>query len=282
MICRSERSEEPLVSVPNDYHIHTTYSCDAKALMGEMCQAAVTLRLHEIGFAEHYDLNPVDECYDWFKAEAWYAELEQCRSLFKGRLTIRAGIEFSEPHCYPQGVQSLLDRLPFDYVIGSLHYLGAELVFSQEYFRRRTADQAFQEFFTELERMTATGDFDILGHLDVLALTAKLFYGSYDPCRYEDAIRAVLRNCIQRGIVLETNSQGLRKPAQILVPGAEILRWYVEMGGESFCLGSDAHVVSHLGMHLDVALQTARDSGLKTLTCFEKRKKQQVPLTDFT
>jgi histidinol-phosphatase (PHP family) len=159
--------------------------------------------------------------------------------------------------------------------------VGTELVFAQEFFRKRTADQAFQEFFTELERMTATGAFDILGHLDILALTAKLFYGSYDPCRYEDAIRSVLRNCIQRGIVLEINTQGLRKPAQILVPGAEILRWYVEMGGASVCLGSDAHVASHLGMHLDVALQIACDSGLEILACFEKRHKRQVPLTDF-
>jgi histidinol-phosphatase (PHP family) len=267
--------------IPPDYHIHTTFSCDAKASMEKMCQAAVTLGFQEIGFTEHYDLNPVDECYDWFKAEAWYAEIEKCRSQFKGQLTIRAGVEFSEPHSYPQGVQSLLAHLPFDYIIGSLHYLGTELVFSQEYFHRRMADKAFQEFFTELERMTATGDFDILGHLDVLALTAKLFYGSYDPCRYEEAIRAVLRNCIQRDIVLEINSQGLRKPAQILVPGAEILRWYVGMGGENFCLGSDAHMASHLGMHFDAALQTARDSGLKNLTCFENRHKRLVPLTDF-
>jgi len=249
--------------------------------MGEMCQAALVGGFTEIGFTEHYDLNTVDECYDWFKADAWYTEIEQCRSQFKGRLMIRAGIEFSEPHCYTQGVQSLLDRLPFDYVIGSLHYVGTELVFSQEYFRQRTEDQAFQECFTEMERMTATGDFDILGHLDVMALMAKIYYGSYDPCRYEESIRAVLRNCIHRGIILEINSQGLRKPAQMLVPGADILRWYVEMGGESICLGSDAHIASHLGLHLDVALQTARDSGLKTLTYFEKRQKRQVPLENF-
>ena len=267
--------------IPPDYHLHTTFSCDAKASMIEMCQAAVAGGFREIGFSEHYDLNPVDECYDWFKAEAWYAEIEQCRSRFNDRLIIRAGIEFSEPHCYPQGEQSMLGRLPFDYVTGSLHYVGKELAFSQKYFRGREEDQAFQEFFTELERMTATGDFDILGHLDVLALAAKLFYGSYDPRRYEDAIRIVLHNCIERGIVLEVNSQGLRKPAQMLIPGAVILGWYVDMGGDSICLGSDAHIASQMGMDLDVALRTAWDAGLKTLTCFEKRQKQRIPITDF-
>jgi len=266
--------------IPPDYHIHTNFSCDAKSSMEEMCQAAVTRGLREIGFTEHYDLNPVDECFDWFKVDDWYTEIERCRCVFQSTLTIRTGVEFSEPHCYPQGVQSLMEKVPFDYVIGSLHYLGTELIYSQGYFRKRTPDQAFQEYFTELARMPATGVFDILGHLDILALMAKLNFGSYDPYRYEDGIRAVLSNCIARGIVLEINSQGLRKPAQLLVPGVEILSWYVEMGGESICLGSDAHVASHLGMHLDVALQTARQAGVKTLTCFERRRKQQIPLAD--
>jgi histidinol-phosphatase (PHP family) len=200
--------------------------------------------------------------------------------MFADQLIIRAGVEFSEPHLYPQGVQGLLASLPFDYIIGSLHYIGPELVLSHGYFQRRTVEEAFKDYFTELEQMTRTGEFDILGHLDVIALTARLFYAEYDPCRYEDAIRPVLCNCIQRGIVPEINSQGLRKPAQILMPGAEILRWYVEMGGETICLGSDGHTASQMGMHLDAAVQTACEAGLKTLTCFEKRERRTFPLPD--
>lgn len=263
-----------------DYHIHTAYSCDAKASLPEMCQAAVKRGLQEIGITEHYDLNPVDNCYDWLKVEEWHAEIEACRDLYKGQLTIRTGVEFSEPHLYPQGVQSLLEKLSFDYIIGSLHYVGTELVFSNEYFQRRTKDAAFLEYFHHLGEMTRTGTFDILGHLDVIALTAKLIYGDYDPHQYEDAIRSVLRNCIDRGIIPEINTQGLRKPAQILLPGTEILGWYVEMGGESVCLGSDAHLADQLGAHLDIALEAARTAGLKTIACFENRQKRLIPLMD--
>jgi histidinol-phosphatase (PHP family) len=267
--------------IPPDYHLHTTFSCDAKATMLDMCQSAVSRGYHEIGFTEHYDLNPVDDCYNWLKVDAWHAELERCREMFKGQLIIRAGVEFSEPHLYPQGVRSLLERLPFDYVIGSLHYVGAELVFAEEYFRRRTSDQAFLDYFNNVEQMTRTGNFDILGHLDVLALTARLIYGVYDPCQYEDTIRPILQNCIQRGILLEINTQGLRKPVQMLVPGEVILRWYVDMGGESICLGSDAHLADHLGSHLDVALQAARKAGIQSISCFDNRQKQSIPVTDF-
>jgi histidinol-phosphatase (PHP family) len=266
--------------IASDYHLHTIFSCDAKATMEEMCQAAVARGFREIGFSEHYDLNPVDDCFDWLKVDAWYAELERCRGLYEGKLIIRAGVEFSEPHLYPQGVQALLNSLPLDYIIGSLHYVGEELVFNQEYFRRRTADQAFLDYFTELEVMTRMGDFDVLGHFDVIALTARLVHGSYDPARYEDAIRAVLRNCIERGIVLEINTQGLRKPAQMLAPGIDILRWYVEMGGETFCPGSDAHLPEQMGLHLETALQTARQAGIHSIACFEKRHKHIIPLLD--
>jgi histidinol-phosphatase (PHP family) len=48
--------------IPPDYHLHTTFSCDGKASMVEMCQAAIQGGFQEIGFSEHYDLNPVDDC----------------------------------------------------------------------------------------------------------------------------------------------------------------------------------------------------------------------------
>ncbi len=248
--------------------------------MEEMCQAAVARGFLEIGFSEHYDLNPVDDCFDWLKVDAWYAELERCRSLFAGKLIIRAGVEFSEPHLYPQGVQSLLDCLPLDYIIGSLHYVGTQLVFTEQYFRQRSADQAFLNYFTELEQMTRTGNFDVLGHLDVLALTGKQIYEGYIPARYEQVIRAVLQNCIERGIVLEINTQGLRKPANMLVPGMDILRWYVEMGGESICPGSDAHQTDQVGAHLDAAILSARQTGIQSITGFEKRQKRILSLPE--
>jgi histidinol-phosphatase (PHP family) len=130
--------------------------------------------------------------------------------------------------------------------------------------------------------MTILGDFDILGHLDIPGLTAKQIYGLYDPSRYEQAIRAVLGNCIQRGIVLEINTQGLRKPGHMLSPGVEILRWFVEMGGESMVPGSDAHTADQMGMHIESIFSLAHQVGFKTYTTFKKRIKQIYPLPGVT
>lgn len=263
--------------IPQDYHIHSAYSADSKASMEEMCRRAVTLGIPEIGFADHYDLHPDENPRDWLRLVPWVEELEKCRSAFAGSLVIRAGIEIGEPHLFQAETSAMLARAPFDYAIGSLHWIGRSMVFRLEYFER-PPEEAFGLYFEELERMTRIGGFDVLGHLDVPARTSFELYGGYNPRSYESLIRPVLKNCIDHGIALDVNTSGLRRRAQVLLPGLEILRWYVEMGGRHVTLGSDAHRVEQVGMHLDVALETLRQAGLTHLTQFELRRPRLVPI----
>ena len=62
--------------ISHDYHMHSNFSCDCKATMAEMCRSAIDKGIPEIGFSEHYDLHPGETCYDWFKPEAWFTELD--------------------------------------------------------------------------------------------------------------------------------------------------------------------------------------------------------------
>jgi histidinol-phosphatase (PHP family) len=173
--------------------------------------------------------------------------------------------------------QASLSDYPFDYLLGSLHWVGDGNIFMPDYFARSEAE-AYGEYFTELERMTRVGGFDIVAHLDVPIRTGFALYGNYDPANYEDLIRQVLRNCIDRGIAVEVNSGSLRRSAGVLNPGAPVLAWYREMGGERITLGSDAHHTDHVGAGLPVALEAARRAGFGHLTCFERRRARMVPI----
>ena len=133
-------------------------------------------------------------------------------------------------------------------------------------------------FFEELERMTRLGGFDILSHFDVIARTAHQVYGSYDPRDYEECIRPVLKNCVERGIALDINTKGLRTKMGQLTPNENTLRWYVEMGGERVTLGSDSHQPKYVGAGCEDALGAAQAAGLKYLTYFEERKAKLVPI----
>jgi histidinol-phosphatase (PHP family) len=265
--------------LPHDYHLHSNFSCDCQAAMADMCAAAVERGLSEIGFTEHYDLHPLEDgCRDWFRLAPWAAELERVRAAYAGRLTVRAGVEIGEPHRFGAEARALLAQYPFDYVLGSLHWVGDDSVFDLRFFERHSAEAAFRLYFEELERMTRAGGFDILSHFDVPVRTAFAVYGRYDPRDHEAYIRPVLRNCVERGLALDLNTAALRRKAQVLTPGVDILRWYVELGGERVTLGSDAHRPSQVGAHLDLALAAAREAGLKYLTFFEQRQPRLVRL----
>lgn len=226
---------------------------------------------------DHFDLHPGDECAGFFRPIEWAAELDRARQEFAGRLIIRAGIELGEPHRHQAECQALLQSYPFDYALGSLHWVGDEIVFERSYFQR-PPDEAFGLFFGELERMTRVGGFDILSHFDVVARVGKPFYADYAPHRYEEAIRAVLQNCIDRGIALDLNTQGLRNRCQLLTPDVEILTWYRELGGERVTLGSDAHQPDDIAANFDLAIEALQAAGLKYVTQFEQREARLIKI----
>lgn len=256
--------------IPLDYHIHTNFSCDCKVEMLEICHTAVERGIAEIGLTEHYDLNPSDPCYQFFDADAWWAEIHRCREEFSDSLQIRAGIELGEPHRYPEQVRKLLEGYNWDFALGSLHWVDGKMVFEREYFTR-SADQAYRTYFQELLQMARLGQFDILAHMDVVKRYGFDYYGPYDPTKYEPEIRAVLHACIERNIALEINTSTLRRPIMEATPSLEVMQWYLEAGGRWITFGSDAHHIEHLGYGHEHVEQMLMDAGVDNYTRFERR-----------
>ncbi len=236
-----------------------------------MCRQAIKLDIPEIGFSEHWDLGPYKKMPRFLQPEAYYAELERLRGLFTDQLIIRAGIEIAEPNLYPGETNEILIRIPIDYVLGSVHFVGKDSIFDENYFRTYSAYEVYNSYFAELDKMVRTANIDIVTHFDFPARTGKPILG-YDPFLYEDVIHAILRQVIERGLTLDINTIGLRKAARILMPDPLILNWHAEMGGQRITFGSDAHDSSHIGLHFDKALATVHDAGITHITQFELRQ----------
>jgi histidinol-phosphatase (PHP family) len=263
--------------IPHDYHMHTHFSEDGDDTPEAMCRRAIDLGIPEIGFSEHWDVGPYEKNPRYFKPEPWYIELERLRGLFAGQLVIRAGIEIAEPHLYPQETAEVLGRASFDYVIGSVHFVGGNFMFDGEYFRTHTADEVYDGYFSEMDRMLRTAEIDIVAHFDIPARTGKPIFG-YDPSRYEEKIRIALKTCIERDLALDVNVSGLRKPARIIMPDPLILQWFAEMGGQRLTLGSDAHRLAEVSLHLDEGIKAIRAVGINRITRFERRQARFDPL----
>lgn len=264
--------------IPHDYHMHSTFSEDGDSSLEEMCLRAIELGLPEIGFSEHWDVGPYEKNPRFFHPDPWCAELQRLRVQFAGKLTIRLGIEIAEPHLYPRETAEVLARAPFDYVLGSVHFVGSHFMFDENHFRTHPADEVYPAYFAEVETMLRDADLDILAHLDVPVRTAKPIIG-YDPARYEDQVRRILQMVIDRGLALDVNAAGLRKPANILMPDPLILKWYAAMGGECVTLGSDAHNSTQVGLHLDAVLKAIRAAGISHVTQFDRRQSRQIPIS---
>jgi histidinol-phosphatase (PHP family) len=174
-------------------------------------------------------------------------------------------------------MHAILEKYPWDYSIGSMHWVGSKSVFDRSYFTA-PADVAYRKYFLELANMVANADFDILAHMDVVKRYGFDTYGMYDPFRFESEIRDVLRICATRGFALEVNTAPLRRPVNQIAPSAVILSWFREEGGRWVTLGSDAHLTEHVGFELEPAMSFLRSAGFEDLASFESRHPSAIPI----
>ncbi len=284
-----------------DYHVHTEFSYDCHASMREQCLAAIHNHIEQIAFTEHEENNPKEEQPFSFHPSAYMAELARCRQEFGTQLTIRAGIEISEPHRYAEATERVLAQYDWDYVLGSLHWLSPDINVISETFFELTADwhDSFRAYFRETQVLAQRGDFDALAHLDypvryllrygparrsvkMSDITEKpdIFtdHASYDIGDFEAEVRPVLQALIDRGKGLEINTGSLRQHLPSTCPPQVVVEWYRQMGGQYLTVGSDSHRTSNVGDDIDIAIQMARAAGFTHLALYEHRFPILVPI----
>lgn len=155
-------------------------------------------------------------------------------------------------------VADLLRAHPFDYVIGSVHFLGDWGFDDPRYadgFEQRDVDEVYRAYFDLMGRAAESGLFTILGHLDLVKK-----FGHRPTESLQDAVDALARRLATAGVVVELNTAGLRKPVREIYPGPDVLRALCS-AGVPITFGSDAHAPAEVGRDLDRAAVLARECG---------------------
>jgi len=261
-----------------DYHLHSGFSYDNETPMEEMCIQAAELGLTEVAFTEHYDCDPADSGFGFFRPPFYFAELGRLREKWGGTLAIRAGLEFDQPHMYQGELQKVIAKGQFDLILGAVHFVDHRSVVSAAYFEGRSEAKAYRSYFDAVLDAVKAGGFEVLAHLDYVKTRGVEFYGPFDPSRFREQIEAILRALIDKGMGLEVNTAGLRRKVQEAMPGPTILRWYKELGGELVTIGSDAHRPQQLGFGLGEGLQALEEAGFSFIARYERRKPMLTPL----
>ncbi len=259
---------------PPDYHVHSRFSCDGEATVEEICRAAIAQGRAEFALTDHLDFHPPDPCFGHFRPAPYWKAVRRCRSLYQGLLTIRAGIECGEAHIYRQEIAAVLAAHEYDFVLGSLHWVGDRPAFSGDMFDGLSLEEGVTLYWEEMSRLAAAGEYDVLGHLDIIrrASFQRFGLGELDFSPYEPQVRRLLRTVAKRGKGIEVNTAYRRKGIGEPGPSVQVLRWFREEGGEIVTLGSDSHRSDDLGADLDRALALVRAAGFERLAVFKRRQ----------
>jgi histidinol-phosphatase (PHP family) len=173
---------------------------------------------------------------------------------------------------------NLLEAHDFDYVVGSVHFVGEAAVDHEGWDVwevRGDADEVWRRYFEALAECARSGLFDILAHPDLVKVWGRARpLPERDPRHYyEPAVEAIAES----GIAVELSTAGLRKPVGELYPAPAFAEMCVEAGAP-FALSSDAHLPEQVGFGYDRALELLADLGVEEISVFARRQRRLEPL----
>lgn len=253
-----------------DYHLHSKISFDSNCVPEDIVSAAEKAGLLEICFTDHYDFNDVyrEKC-DLFTIDNYR---DAYHVLASKKVKIRRGVEAGLTHWNQKEIEALAKMYDFDFIIGSVHYVGGYDPYYKEFWTHNGIDTAFEKYLLQsLECVKAHNNFDVLGHLNYVCKS--VHSPTRKPLRYNDytdICDEIMKTLVQNGKGMEINTSGVDRVGDFL-PSLDFIKRFRELGGEVITVGSDAHDASRVGQHISGALEIAKDV-FGFVCTFEKRK----------
>lgn len=264
-----------------DYHVHTPLCRHAEGEPAEYVAAARAAGLDEIGFSDHGPMDGPEPFDDWRMLRAElprYVEMIAEARERAAPFPVRLGLECDFILGREGWLEELAAAAPWDYLIGSVHYLAPGWdVDNPRWIGRFTGspgatEEIWARYWEAFTAMAASGLFDFLAHPD---LPKKFGHRPPGDLRrfYEPAIAAMART----GTACEISTAGLRKPAGELYPANPFLS-LAHGAGLEITINSDAHAPGEVGHRFDAAAAAARAAGFTRTLRFERRMRRHVAL----
>ena len=270
-----------------DYHLHLrpdepgTAAEDyfTEANVARYLEAAEEAGVGELGVSEH--VYRFRDALSIWRHEFWEEQARDDLTAyceFVRSTPLRLGIEADFVPGAEDRIAALLEAHAFDYVVGSIHFIGDVAVDHSGFDAWEATgdpDRVWRRYFESLAEAARSGLFDILAHPDLVKVWGK---GRPLPDRdprfyYEPAVEAIAES----GIAVELSTAGLRKPVGELYPARPLAEMCVDAGAP-FALSSDAHLPEQVGFGYERALQFLDDLGVSEIAVFEGRERRMEPL----
>lgn len=247
-----------------NFHTHTTY-CDGKDTPEELVKEAIARGFSDLGFSAHsytemdksFALNPQ-------KAAAYRDEIHHLKEKYRDSIRIFCGIE--------QDYFSTQPTKPYDYVIGSVHYVlkngryiavdeSAETIkkaVEQDY--GGDFDALAEDYFALVANVISKTNADIIGHFDLVSKYSEQ-NGYGESPRFLLAAEKAVKALIPYNKPFEINTGAMARGVRsIPYPSPAILGMIHKYGGR-IILSSDCHDRRFLDFAFDEARLLAEKLG---------------------
>jgi len=231
----------------------------------------------ELGCSEH--IYRFAQALDVWQHPFWREhatdDLDAYAGFVREQTDLKLGIEADFIAGREASMATLLDAHDWDYVVGSVHFVGEHAVDHDGYeiwdHRTERPDELWRRYFVTLGEAARTGLFDILAHPDLVKM-----WGARRPVPEGDLRRfyeLAMDGITESGIAVEVSTAGLRKPVGELYPAPAFLEMCVQAGCP-VALSSDAHVPGDVGRDYERALELLQSAGVSELAVFERRERR--------
>jgi len=261
----------------NDYHVHTRLCKHGEGDVYQYVESAIAKGIKELGFAEHIPvpgLNDPDGRMDSRDFPVYINDIENARQRYP-EIKILLGLEADYLPPYMEYIESFIAQYPFDFVIGSVHFIG-DWDFSNPLYKEQYeifgVDRTFCEYYQLVRAAAMTGLYDIIGHLDIPKR-----YGhkaGIDMSGEIDDTLKVIKRC---GLALDVNTSGLRRQVQELYPAQTILSRACAFD-IPVILGSDAHNPAEVAFAFPETYRLLEKIGYDETCVFKNRIRSSCPL----
>ncbi len=267
-----------------DYHLHLR-SDDLDATASDHFTSANVQRyrdmasergIAELGVSEHVHRfrQAIEVWQHPFWLENALDDLDDYCRFVREETDLRLGIEADYLIGAEDRMANLLDARDFDYVVGSVHFIGDHAIDMDDYSvwdSGRSVEEIWRAYFRTLGEAARSGLFDILAHPDLVKV-----WGRERPLPEGDLRRYYdlsIDPISDSGVAIEVSTAGLRKRAQEIYPAPAFLEMCVQ-AGTPVALSSDAHRPEDVGADYDRALELLRSAGVGELCVFERRERR--------
>jgi histidinol-phosphatase (PHP family) len=275
--------------VLTDYHVHLRQDEIAETPASRLFtagnaeryrEAAADRGIAELGVSEHvYRFTQALDVWDHeFWRQCALDDLDEYCGFVREETDLKLGIEADFVPGREDRMAELLAARDWDYVVGSVHFLGDTAVDYDKYDVWTTGespDRVWRRYFEWLGEAAMSGLFDILAHPDLVKHWGRERpWPERDPRYYYEI---AMEGIADSGIAVEVSTAGLRKPVGEIYPARAFLEMVVD-AGNPIALSSDAHVPEQLGFGYDQALELLDGLGVRELSVFERRARRLEPI----